>query len=39
LFKKPTGTNIINTHANKAKEKSIKDSIRVFNLDNINLEL
>lgn len=39
LFKKTTGTSIINTHANKAKEKSIKDSIRVFNLDNIILEL
>lgn len=39
LYKKQAGTNIINTHANKAKEKSTKDSLRVFNLDNINLEL
>lgn len=39
LYKKKSGTNIINTHANKAKEKSTKDSLRVFNLENINLEL
>ncbi len=39
LFKKVTGTNIINSHANTAKEKTISDSIRVFDLDKINLEL
>lgn len=39
LFKKPTGTNIINSHANLAKEKTISGSIKVFNLDKINLEL
>lgn len=39
LFKKPTGNNIINNHANTAKEKTIKNSLRVFDLDNISLEL
>nr|WP_312579508.1 4Fe-4S dicluster domain-containing protein [Sedimentibacter sp.] len=39
LYKKQSGTNIIDTHANKAREKSIKDSLKVFNLDDINLEL
>lgn len=39
LFKKTSGTNIINSHANTAKEKTISDSLRVFDLDKINLEL
>jgi len=39
LFKKSAGATIINSHANKAKEKTITDSLRVFDLEKINLEL
>ena len=39
LFKKATGTNVINTHASQAMEKTISDSLQVFDLEKINLEL
>lgn len=39
LYRKTNGTNVINSHASMAKEKTISDSLRVFDLNKINLEL
>ena len=39
LNKKPSNTMCINKYADKAKEKSVKDSIRVFKLEDINLDV
>jgi iron only hydrogenase large subunit-like protein len=39
LFKKPTGCAVIEKHAKTAKEKTIKDSLKVFDLEKIDLEV
>jgi [FeFe] hydrogenase (group B1/B3) len=38
LNRKPSNTMCINKYAERAKEKSVKDSIRVFDIDEINLD-
>ncbi len=39
LNKKPSSTLCINKYAERAKEKSIKDSIRVFDISSLDLEV
>jgi len=38
LFRKPTGTTVINNHANKAKEVSVKGT-EEYNIENLNLNI
>lgn len=39
LFKKPTGAAVINKYGQCAKERTIRDSIRVFDLDSLNMDV
>lgn len=39
FFKKSTGAIVINNNANQAKQKKFKDTLNIYNCENINLEL